>query len=104
MDTNKRMFFTGYSELAKRPGDLYVKRNNDRWHINAGVCSTGHDPGFGIVFDIVDGTHESKEIEEFFKKTAKIQKFLVEELGATWQSSHKVFEEIWDYIQQKNIQ
>ena len=102
METKEKVFFTGYSKLAKRPGDLYVKRNNNCWHINAGVNSMGHDPGFGVTFDIVDGTPESKKFEEFFKKTTEIQKFLVNELGETQQSCNKVFEEIWNYIQPKN--
>ena len=103
MEANKRVFSTGYSQLAGRPGDLYVMRNSNCWHINAGVYSCGHNPGFGVVFDVVDGTPECDSCEEFFKQTASVQQFIINELGATQQSCNRVFEEIWDYIQQKNV-
>ena len=101
MDTNKKVFFSGYSQLARRSGDLYVKRNNGCWHINAGVYAMGHNPGFGVVYDVVDGTPESIKFDEFLKQTASVQQFIINELGATQHSCDKVFEAIWNYIQQK---
>lgn len=96
-----KVFFCGYSVLSGRSGDLYVKRKSDCWHINAGVNSLGHDPGFGVVYDVVDGSPESKFFEEFLNKTASVQQFIINELGATQQSCDKAFDEIWCYIRQK---
>lgn len=104
MEVIKRVFFTGYSQLAGRPGDLYVMRKNNCWHINAGVDSCGHNPGFGVDFDVVDGTPESVSFEEFFEQTARVQRFVINELGATQQSCNGIFEEIWGYMQQKNAE
>lgn len=103
MNSNKKVFFSGYSELAGRSGDLYVKRNNGCWHINAGVDASGHDTGFGVVFDVVDNTPESNIYDEFFRQTARVQQFIINELGATQQSCNNIFKEIWNYIQQETI-
>lgn len=101
MGDNQKTFFTGYAKHAGRSGDLYVKRNNGGWHINAGVNAMGHDPGFGVVYDLMDGTPESKEYDAFVKQTAGVQKFIIDELGATRQSCDQVFKEIWNYIRQR---
>ncbi len=101
MGDNQKIFFTGYAKLAGRTGDLYVKRNNGGWHINAGVDAMGHDPGFGVVYDLMDGTPESNEYAEFLKQTARVQQFIIDELGATRQLCDNVFEEIWNYIRQR---
>ena len=53
-EDQKRYFYRGYSETAGRHGDLYVLRQENRWHINAGVDSYGHNPGFGVWCDITD--------------------------------------------------
>lgn len=94
----KKYFFTGYNKLAKRAGDLYVCRENDRWQINAGVDSCGHDPGFGVVSYIVDGSAESLDHAAFCKETASCQSFIVDELEATPEECKEVFEKIWEYI------
>ena len=103
MVTEKKTFFKGYSKLARRSGDLYVKRNNGYWHINAGVDANGHDPGFGVVYDVVDGTPESNEYDKFINQTARVQQFIIDELGATRQVCDNLFEEIWNYIRQETI-
>jgi len=103
MADDKKTFFEGYSKLAGRSGDLYVKRNNGCWHINAGVDAMGHAPGVGVVYDLMDGTPEANEYDEFIKQTARVQQFIIDELGATRQSCDNVFEEIWNYIRQETI-
>ena len=103
MADDKKIFFAGYSKPAGRSGNLYVKRNNGCWHINAGVDARGHDPGFGVVYDVADGTPESNEHDAFVKQTAGVQQFIIDELGATRQSCDRVFEEIWNYIRQETI-
>lgn len=95
-----KVFYCGYCALAKRPGDLYVKRTNNCWEINAGVNSMGFSPGFGVVTDIADDSPAYENFEEFIKKTASEQQFIIKELGATQQEAKKIFVEIWDYIHQ----
>ena len=93
-------FFCGYCEMAGRAGDLHVTRNNGEWFINAGVNALGHDPGFGVYHHIADGAAESKNFDAFLKETAHVQKFIMNELGATQTTCDKIFVQIWDYIQQ----
>ena len=102
MGDNQKNFFTGYAKLAGRSGDLYVKRNDGCWHINAGVDAMGHNPGFGVFYDVMDGTPESNEYDAFVKHTANVQQFIMEELGATRQYCDSIFKNIWNYIQQNN--
>ena len=100
MENKEKRFFAGYCESAGRGGDLYVVRKDNCWQLNAGVNACGHDPGFGVVYAVVDGSPESEQFEAFFQKTASVQNFIIRELGATQQTCDQVFEEIWNYIRQ----
>ncbi len=42
-EDQKQYFYRGYSKTAGRLGDLYVLRQENRWHINAGVNASGHE-------------------------------------------------------------
>lgn len=103
MDTNKKVFYSRYSAYAKRIGDLYIKRCDGYWNINAGVDPFGHDPGYGVAYDVADGTPESNQYDEFYKKTAEVQRFIIHEFGVTRESCDEIFKEIWNYIQKDKL-
>ena len=97
-EEQKQYFYRGFSEAAGRQGDLYVSRKGNRWHINAGVYGSGHDPGFGVWCDIMDGAEEMTDFELFLQKATDIQKFMTAEFYADAEICRKVFLEIWQYI------
>ena len=99
-EKQKQIFYRGYSETAGRYGDLYVLRNGNRWHINAGVCSSGHNPGFGVWCDVMDDAEEMGDFELLVQKTVDIQEFMKVEFCVDAETCRKVFLEIWKYIQQ----
>lgn len=99
-EEQKHTFYRGHSETAGRQGDLYVLRKCNRWHINAGVDSCGHDPGFGVWCDIMDDAEEMSDFELFLQKATDIQKFMTAEFHADAEIFRKVFLEIWQYIHQ----
>lgn len=99
-DDQKCYFFCGHSQSAGRQGDLYVLRKRNCWHINAGVDSYGHNPGFGVCCDVMDGSEEMVDYEQFLQKACGIQEFMIAEFRADAETCRKVFLEIWQYIHQ----
>ena len=94
----KQIFYRGYSQTAGRQGDLYVSRKRNCWHINAGVNSSGHDPGFGVCCDIPDDAEEMADFERFLQKAADIREFMLLEFHADTETCRKVFLKIWQYL------
>ena len=99
-EDQKRYFYRGYSKTAGRHGDLYVLRQENRWHINVGVYASGHAPGFGVWCDIMDDAEEMADFELFLQKATDIQKFMTAEFHADAEICRKIFLEIWQYIHQ----
>ena len=99
-EEQKQYFYRGFSETARRQGDLYVLRKDNCWHINAGIDSYGHNPGFGVCCDVMDDTEEMADFELFLQKATDIQKFMTAEFHADAEICRKVFLEIWQYIHQ----
>lgn len=97
-EDQKQYFYRGYSQTAGRQGDLYVLRQENRWHINAGVDSCGHDPGFGACCDVMDGSDEMADFELFLQKVTAVQKFMTAEFHADAEACRQLFLEIWQYI------
>lgn len=98
-EDQKQYFYRGYSKTAGRQGDLYILRKRNCWHINAGVNSCGHDPGFGVWCDVMDDSEEMGDFTLFLQKTAEIQEFMKVEFPMDAETCRKVFLEIWQYIQ-----
>ncbi len=99
-ENQKQYFYRGYSQTAGRQGDLYVLRQEKRWHINAGVCASGHNPGFGAWCDVLDDSGEMADFALFLQKVTDIQKFMTTEFHADAETCLRVFLEIWQYIHQ----
>lgn len=97
-EDQKQIFYRGYSQTAGRQGDLYVLRKRNCWHINAGICSSGHNPGFGVCRDVTDDSGEMADFERFLQKAVGIQEFMIAEFHADAETCRKVFLEIWQYI------
>lgn len=99
-DDQKCYFFCGHSQSAGRQGDLYVLRKRNYWHINAGVDSYGHDPGFGVCCDVMDDSEEMADFELLLQKTVAIREFMMAEFHVDAETHRKIFLEIWQYIHQ----
>lgn len=99
-ENDKKYFYEGYSKSAGRGGDLYVLRKDNCWQLNAGVNSWGHDPGFGVTYDVSCDSEEFNSFEQFLKKTDTVQQFIKNELGAENDICNETFIKIWDYIHQ----
>lgn len=99
-EDQKQYFYRGHSQTAGRQGDLYVLRKRNCWHINAGVCSSGHNPGFGVWCDVMDDSEEMADFKLFLQRTVDIREFMKAEFCADADTCRKVFLEIWQYIQQ----
>ncbi len=99
-ENGRKYFYRGFSRSAGRGGDLYVLRKNDGWHLNAGVSCWGHDPGFGVYYNVSRNSEEFNDYEQFLKKTDELQRFIKSELGAEDDVCSETFREIWDYIHQ----
>ena len=99
-EDQKHIFYRRYSETAGRQGNLYILRKRNCWHINAGVCSSGHNPGFGVCCDVLDASGEMADFELFLQKVTDIQEFMMLEFHVDTETCRKVFLEIWQYIHQ----
>ncbi|MBE5936926.1 MAG: hypothetical protein E7265_02725 [Lachnospiraceae bacterium] len=92
-----RKYFLGYNGCPKE--DLYVQRRNDCWHINAGVNSIGHTPGYGVCCDIADDSLEARDLSSFLLKTKPIQEFIIQNKFVGTDRCTNIFIDIWNYIQ-----
>ena len=99
-EDQKLYFFRGYSATTGRQGDLYVLRKGNRWHINAGVYASGHDPGFGDYCEVLDDSEEMTDFALFLQKAQYVQKFMEYEFCADAETCRKVLLEVYQYIHQ----
>ena len=97
-ENDKKYLYEGYFQAAGRRGNLYVLKKGNCWHLNAGVNSWGHDPGFGVFYDVSCDSEEFNAFEQFLEKTDRIQQFIKSELGAEDDVCNEIFKKIWDYI------
>ena len=99
-EKDKKYFYEGHSQTDGRVGDLYVLRKDNCWHINAGVYCCGHNPGYGVWYDVRCDSKEFYDFEQFLQKTERVQQFIKSELGADSNTCDEIFGEIWNYIHQ----